>query len=175
MNRNTYKRKELVLWQHTFVYIKRKEILMISDKNIIHNEINIDKVFVYGTLMKDFWNYKRYLEGRINRITLGRTYGLLYHLPEGYPALLKGNEIIEGEIMEPVDEKLLKSLDRLEGYSKWRNDNLYVRELRKISTEDGNETACWIYIYVNEGYAREKGILVPNGNWRKFIENRRKL
>jgi len=77
----------------------------------------INKIFVYGTLMKGFYNYKRYLEGRISRIIPGRTHGLLYHLPEGYPALLEGNESIEGEIMEPVDENLLKTLDRLEGYA----------------------------------------------------------
>jgi len=133
----------------------------------------LDKVFVYGTLMKNFWNYKRYLEGRISRITPGKTYGLLYHLPEGYPALIAGNGIVEGEIIEPVDKNLLKSLDRLEGYAEWRSDNLYIREKRNILTENGEEVACWIYIYTDERYARENGILVPDGNWRKFIENRR--
>lgn len=134
---------------------------------------NLDKVFVYGTLMKNFWNYKRYLEGRINRITPGQTYGLLYHMPEGYPALLEGNEIIKGEIIEPVDGKLLKSLDRLEDYVEGRNDNLYVRRIRDIFTEDGEKMTCWIYIYNDERYAKENGILVPDGDWRKFMENKR--
>jgi len=134
----------------------------------------IQRVFVYGTLLQGFRNYKRYLEGRINRITPARTYGLLYHLPQGYPALLRGDGTADGEVVEPVDAKLLKALDRLEGYSQWRNNNLYVRELRNILTEDGEEVPCWIYVYTNERYAKEKGILVPDGNWRKFMERRKK-
>ena len=51
---------------------------------LISSETYINKVFVYGTLMQGLWNHKRYLGGQINRITAGRTYGLLYHLPEGY-------------------------------------------------------------------------------------------
>ena len=57
--------------------------------------------------MKDFWNYDKYLKGRISRITPGITYGLLYHLPEGYPALLAGTEAIKGDVIEPVDENLI--------------------------------------------------------------------
>jgi len=140
------------------------------DKDFKNCEAHINKVFVYGTLMKGFWNYKRYLEGKISRITPGKTYGLLYHLPEGYPALIQGNEIVEGEIMEPVDENLLKQLDRLEGYDSRRSNNLYFRELRSILTDSGEKMSCWIYVYADERYAKENGSLVPNGNWRKFRE-----
>lgn len=142
------------------------------NNELINCKIYTNKVFVYGTLMKDFCNYKRYLEGRISRITPGKTYGLLYHLPEGYPGLLPGSGIIEGEIVEPVDKKLLKSLDRLEGYNKGSSNNLYVRELRNILTEDGEEVPCWIYIYADEKYAKENGILVPDGNWRNFMKRK---
>ncbi|NLM57530.1 MAG: gamma-glutamylcyclotransferase [Clostridium sp.] len=146
---------------------------MASNNNELMNcEARIDKVFVYRTLMKDFQYYKIYLEGRIKHITPGRTYGLLYHLPEGYPALLPGNEIIEGEVMEPVDEDLLKALDMLEDYDESSSNNLYVREMRTITTEDGQEVNCWIYIFADERYAKENGIYVPNGNWRKFMERR---
>ncbi|HHY64567.1 MAG TPA: gamma-glutamylcyclotransferase [Clostridiaceae bacterium] len=133
---------------------------------------DINRVFVYGTLMEGFRNYKKFLKGRINRIIPGKTHGLLYHLPEGYPALLEGKEAVEGEIMEPVDEKLLKALDRLEGYSEGRSGNLYVRVARNIMTVKGEEIPCWVYFYENERHAKEKGILVPGGNWRKFMEER---
>ncbi|HEY8422748.1 MAG TPA: gamma-glutamylcyclotransferase family protein [Thermoclostridium sp.] len=140
------------------------------EKELMKNKIN--KVFVYGTLMQNFSNYKKYLAGRISRITPGRTYGVLYHLPEGYPALIPGNEKIEGEIMEPVDENLLKSLDKLEDYDECRSNNLYNRELRSILTEDGEDVLCWIYVYADAAYAKENGIHVPDGNWRKFMENK---
>jgi len=147
-----------------------------TDKdNVTDNRTQINKVFVYGTLMQNFSNYKRYLKGRINRVMSGTTSGLLYHLPEGYPALIAGNQPIKGEIIEPVDEKLLQILDRLEDYAEGRNSNLYVREVRNILTEDGEEVACWVYIYANERYAQENGILVPDGDWRKFMEKRGKF
>jgi gamma-glutamylcyclotransferase (GGCT)/AIG2-like uncharacterized protein YtfP len=134
--------------------------------------LHINKVFVYGTLMKGFSNYRRYLEGRVKRITPGKTYGLLYHLPEGYPALLPGNEEITGEIMEPIDEELLKMLDELEDYDETGNNNLYNREVREILTVNGEKTDCWIYVYTDEKYAKENGILIPGGDWRKFIMER---
>ncbi len=146
---------------------------MARCKNEIESgKVHLNKVFVYGTLMKNFWNHKRYLEGRINRITQGKTRGLLYHLPEGYPALLEGNEIVQGEVIEPVDDDLLRSLDMLEGYAEGRSNNLYVRDVKDILTEDGEKTTCWVYIYADERYAQENGILVSDGNWRKFMERR---
>lgn len=124
--------------------------------------------------MKGFRNYKRYLEGHISRITPAKTYGLLYHLPEGYPAMLEGNEIVEGEVVEPVDEKLLKALDWLEDYDERSSDNLYKRVPKTVFTDDGKELNCWTYIYTDEKYARERGIPVPDGNWRKFMDRRKK-
>lgn len=145
------------------------------DKGLTNSETCINKVFVYGTLMKGFWNHERYLEGRISRITPAKTQGLLYHLPEGYPAFLEGDGIVIGEVIEPVDENLLESLDRLEGYRKWSSNNLYVRDKKKVLTKDGKESICWVYIYAKEEYAKKIGTPVPNGNWRKFIEKKGEL
>jgi len=147
----------------------------VAGKNeSVNGKTRINRVFVYGTLMKGFGNHRRYLEGRISCITPGKTRGLLYHLPQGYPALLEGDEIVEGEIVEPVDENLLESLDRLEDYSEGRSNNLYVRVARNILEEDGKEVTCWVYIYADRVYAQAKGTLVPDGNWRSFIEKRRR-
>lgn len=77
------------------------------ENEVIYNEKRLYGVFVYGTLMKGFWNYRRYLEGKISYVASGKTQGLLYHLPEGYPALITGNKLVEGEIIEPIDENLL--------------------------------------------------------------------
>lgn len=145
------------------------------ENEVIYNEKRLYGVFVYGTLMKGFWNYRRYLEGKISYVASGKTQGLLYHLPERYPALITGNKLVEGEIIEPIDENLLKTLDRLEGYSEQRSKNLYTREVRNVWTKDGNEVPCWVYVYSDVRYAQENGILVLSGNWRKFMENRRSL
>lgn len=159
-------------------YSQNRKGVMLSVKynnELLKNVTCLNRVFVYGTLLKSFRNHERYLKGRIHRITPGKTHGLLYHLPEGYPALIKGNEIIRGEIVEPVDEELLKSLDWLEGFDEGRRNNLYERYVRKVFTDEGEEMNCWIYFYTNEKYARENGIPVPGGDWRKFMEKKGEL
>jgi len=49
-----------------------------------------------------------------------------------------------------------------------------MREIKKVLTEDREEMTYWIYIYADERYVRENGILVQNGDWRKFMGNRGK-
>jgi len=131
------------------------------------------RVFVYGTLMKDCGNYKRYLKDRISRITPGYTEGLLYHLPEGYPALLEGDGIVKGEIMEEVDEKLLRTLDRLEDYAEGGKNNLYERKIKTVFTAAGERLDCWVYVFSDEKYAMQYGVFIPDGDWRNFIRQYR--
>lgn len=141
-------------------------------KPMILDEAQLNRVFVYGTLMKGFWNYGRYLEGNIERIILGKAKGLLYHLPQGYPAMLKGEGVVRGEIVGPVDRDLLRELDVLEGYCGYAEDNLYVREIIDVLTDEGEMLECWAYIYADGEYARKKGIYIPDGDWRKFMQIR---
>lgn len=44
------------------------------------------RLFVYGTLKKGFWNFDR-LRSRASSIEPATTWGGLYHLPVGFPAL----------------------------------------------------------------------------------------
>lgn len=136
------------------------------------DEVRLNRVFVYGTLMKGFWNYRRYLEGNVGHIIRGKAQGLLYHLPQGYPAMIKGEGIVHGEIVEPVDQGLLRELDVLEGYCGYAEDNLYVREIIDVLTDEGEVLQCWAYIYADEEYARKRGIFIPHGDWRKFMQNK---
>jgi len=144
----------------------------VSRHEAVNGKAQVDNVFVYGTLMKGFWNHRSYLEGRVSRIIPGKICGLLYHLNAGFPAMLPGNDIVKGEIIGSVDEKLLQSLDRLEGYVEGRNNILYVRDTRKVFTEGGEEMTCWVYVFADERYAQDNGILVPDGDWRKFMQER---
>ncbi|OPZ72496.1 MAG: AIG2-like family protein [Firmicutes bacterium ADurb.Bin456] len=74
----------------------------------------IKRVFVYGTLMTGMNNHhliKPYLEN----IQQGKTAGILYDLPYGYPAIIPGNGTVYGEVMGPHNlGEALKVLDRLE-------------------------------------------------------------
>ena len=51
------------------------------------------KIFVYGSLRTGFFNYNKYLMGKVNDSKVGKVNGQLYHMPhKGYPALIEGND-----------------------------------------------------------------------------------
>jgi len=52
------------------------------------------RLFVYGTLKKGFWNFDRFCTRAIS-IEPATTWGRLYHLPTGFPAL----EVPESNIL----------------------------------------------------------------------------
>ena len=56
-------------------------------------------LFVYGTLMRGYWNHDRYCRNAVD-IRPATTWGRLYALPVGYPALEIPDEKINAY---PVD------------------------------------------------------------------------
>ena len=94
----------------------------------------MQKIFVYGTLLKDYRNYRKYLENHVGHIQSAYVRGTLYSIKnKDYPALLEGNDFIAGEIME-IDDSLCDVLDRLEGF---RGDGDLMNEY--------NKKTVWIY------------------------------
>lgn len=129
----------------------------------------VDKVFVYGSLMEGFWNHTRVLEGKVEILGRGEVKGNLYHLREGYPALLEGEDQVVGEVSGPVDEDLLRHLDYLEGYREGRKNNLYNRKAVDVRMADGSSVECWVYVYGDAEYARGRGTYLPDGDWRRHM------
>ncbi|HHW47347.1 MAG TPA: gamma-glutamylcyclotransferase [Clostridiaceae bacterium] len=91
--------------------------------------------------MRNFWGHKMYLEGRIKRVTPGKTYGLLYHLPEGYPALINGNEIVKGEIIRKL-EKIYRKQEGIDmskkyfAYGSCTNPESFKGTMKKAGCEN---------------------------------------
>lgn len=135
-------------------------------------EGGVDKVFVYGSLMEGFWNHTRVLEGKVEFFGRGEVRGSLYHLREGYPALLEGEDKVVGEVSGPVDEDLLRHLDYLEGFKDGRKDNLYNRKAVHVRMADGSSVECWIYLYGDAEYARGKGTYLPDGDWKRHMSGK---
>ncbi len=52
----------------------------------MNNNDNHLRLFIYGTLKKGFWNHYRFCTRAIS-IESATTWGRLYHLPAGFPAL----------------------------------------------------------------------------------------
>lgn len=133
----------------------------------------MEKIFVYGSLMSGFWNYDKVLKNRVRKVEKGVVRGELYHLPAGYPAIVDGKARVTGEVMTISQDKLIKSLDLLEGYMGEGEDNLYERKKKTVILEDGRKEECWVYLYVDQKTARKEGKCIPHGSWRSFMEKRK--
>lgn len=128
--------------------------------------MEINKVFVYGTLMKDMHNH-HLIEPFIKHLENAKAFGQLYDLPFGYPAMITGNEEIWGEIIELKDvEVALNVLDRLEGYSGEESlRNLYNRTVQKVHTLSGKAEQAYVYLWANPDTLDQLGTQITHC-WR---------
>lgn len=75
-------------------------------------------------------------------------------------------DTVFGEIYEFENWEALKSLDRLEGFSPERNNNLYERALVTTKTVRGNELKlAWIYLAPSQKENRFGGRKIFSGTW----------
>jgi gamma-glutamylcyclotransferase (GGCT)/AIG2-like uncharacterized protein YtfP len=104
-------------------------------------------VFVYGSLLKNCYNHKRYLK---NQKYLGQAVlpgYALYNLGS-YPGIIPDREErVMGELYE-IDNKILKQLDKLED-----NGIFYTRQSTEVWLGDVKITA---YVYIWNGKVRKE-------------------
>jgi gamma-glutamylcyclotransferase (GGCT)/AIG2-like uncharacterized protein YtfP len=134
------------------------------------------KIFVYGSLMENFYNYNNYLIGKVEKKSYGRVLGKLYHLESrGYPAMIAGSDFIYGEIFELSDwEATVAKLDELEGYYGEENPkNLYNKTLIEVEIlQDETKQLAYVYIYnCKDELELSKEIYLPEGKWRNFMDD----
>lgn len=134
-------------------------------------------LFVYGSLMKDFFNYK-YIKNKVLERKYARTKGKLFHqVDKGYPAMIDGEDYIYGELLKFNDwDNVIKSLDRLENYYGEENpQNEYNRVIVDVEIlEEGCVVKAFVY-KVNlkdEDKFIEKNIYIKSGNWKEFMEKK---
>lgn len=132
-------------------------------------------IFVYGSLREGFFNYNKYLNGKVLSNIKGRTKGKLYHMPyKGYPALISGEDYVYGEIMFFNDyEETMKDLDELEGYKSLNNpSNEYEKRIIEIELPSGENKLCYLYMYNvdNDHRFYDEAVYVENGDWKKHLE-----
>lgn len=132
----------------------------------------MNTIFVYGTLMKGFENHKNYLADYVLEERKGWLHGKLYHLPYGYPAVIEGDGIVEGEIFSVRDiQEVLFRLDWLEDYNQPEGEDMYIRMKRRVRDEFKNERMCYVYLWSPERLDEilTKGVYIKDGSWRRFL------
>lgn len=134
----------------------------------------VNKIFVYGSLRSDMFNYKKLLEGKVSNVVKGRINGDLFHLDnKGYPAVIPGSNKIHGELMELIDfDKSLEELDELERYCEDNNINCeYLRKEVDVFLEDDRIEKAYYYEYNPKANINlnDKRIPVSNGDWKEYM------
>ncbi len=136
----------------------------------------VKKIFVYGSLRSDMFNYKIYLDGNVESSYKGYINGNLSHLDnKGYPAVVPGEGKVLGELMNLIDfEKTLSELDEMEHYEENGKNNEYNRKVVEVDLLDGTKEKAYYYEY-NPGTEINKDDLlipVPSGDWKEYMLNK---
>lgn len=137
----------------------------------------VRKIFVYGSLMEGLFNYEKYLKGKVISRKCARTKGELYHLTSfGYPAMIKGNDYVYGELIEVIDfEETVKNLDGLEHfYGEGFKENEYNRTVIKVEVlKEGTHEFVYAYAYLYNAVdikkLKQDNSYVKDGNWKKYL------
>lgn len=117
-------------------------------------------IFVYGTLMPGFSNYRVYLEGKTEKELSATTKGKMYDVG-AFPAVVEGESTIKGSLIYIKDsyKKVLDALDELEGC-------LYTRIITEVFLDEDKPIFAWIYRWV---LSTDNLVEIPSGDWAAYI------
>ena len=125
-------------------------------------------VFVYGTLKPGESNYLYYCAGKTSAEQKAYTWGSLYKLSLGYPAMTEGDSKIEGYLLTFSAPNILTSLDELEDYHQERSPELneyYRQQVPVYSLADDFLGLSWSYLMNLEKIRQLKGVPLDSGCW----------
>ena len=114
--------------------------------------MNSDRLFVYGTLMRDFDHPMAQLLSRsADFIGEARCVGRLY-LVKHYPGLVlsdAGDEFVFGELYRLTQpEALLREFDMYEACGEgFAEPTEYIRRMLPVTLQDGAVAEAWTYLY----------------------------
>lgn len=135
-------------------------------------------LFVYGSLREGFFNYDKYLLGKVSKnIDAKLTDMRLYHMPyKGYPAITHGEDEVFGEIIvidEDQYEDTMEAMDEMEGFISENNpENEYHKVILEVENLETNEKEkCFVYFYNKDKdeHFEEGSVYIPHGDWKKYM------
>lgn len=135
-------------------------------------------LFVYGSLREGFFNYNKYLDGKVIEKKDAKLENMkLYHLPyKGYPALTTGEDTVFGEIMvlsEEHYEDTMNAIDKMEGCIREKHpENEYHKVIFEVENLHTNrKEKCFVYFYNKDKdqLFGNSAIYLPQGNWKEHM------
>ena len=134
-----------------------------SALNFERSESVLNRIFVYGTLMKDESRYLAIKNADFEFINGAFTKGKLLHLND-YPGLIfDDKDQVSGELYQCDNiNKRLSEIDQIEGFHGYQYDgSLFNRVILKVEIK-GEFVWSWAYYFNGKG-----GIEIPSGNWHE--------
>jgi gamma-glutamylcyclotransferase (GGCT)/AIG2-like uncharacterized protein YtfP len=120
----------------------------------------LDRLFVYGT-MRQGQTARSLVAGSVTRCVKASTDGQIYAFPMGYPGYVEGSGRVVGELLWLTDlAATFGLLDAYEGED-------FVRVIRQVQTETGEELWSWIFALADPEAVR-LGTLIADGDWIRF-------
>jgi len=133
-----------------------------------HKNSGLLRVFVYGTLKPGEAYYECYCSNKIINSTKAYVRGELYALPQGYPAMTQGSNLVYGYLLLFANNEVLNNLDQLEDYhpQKSMSENLYNRkEVEVFDLENNSLGVAWVYFMSFDQISQLKGTPQFDGWW----------
>ena len=124
----------------------------------------LDRLFIYGT-MRQGQTARALVASSVIRCVKASTSGQIYAFPMGYPGHVEGAGRVVGDLVWLSDlAATFALLDAYEGED-------FVRVIRQVTTETGEELWSWIYVLADPE-AIKLGTLIADGDWvRHWIEH----
>ncbi len=120
----------------------------------------LDRLFVYGT-MRQGQTARSLVAASVTRCAGAFTGGLIYAFPMGYPGYIEGPGRVVGEVLWLSDlAATFGLLDAYEGED-------FVRVIRQVQTETGEELWAWIYALADPE-AVKLGTPIADGDWVRY-------
>lgn len=132
--------------------------------------IEIDRIFVYGTLMRDQRNAERITADAIRGSLRVSTAGALFDTGYSFPALsVRADDagVVFGECLQldPLPSQLL-ALDDLEGFGGYDDPApFFHRTIVEVSTSEGDTLSAWCYTSNRPDLLRRR---IDCGCWRTY-------
>lgn len=128
--------------------------------------MEVDYIFVYGTLRSDFVPRRAVLDrvlGMMTYIGAGAISAGMYDMGS-YPAIVEGEGMVEGELYSLSDtNEVLRELDYFES-----NGSLYERVVTPVVCI-GKEYQAWVYWYLGDVSKVNK---IKETSYIKYLESK---
>lgn len=139
------------------------------------------QVFVYGTLRTGMYNYEKYFQGHVVHRQKGYVKGELYSIIDKvYPALIPGERMILGELMDMDDTFSVEIVDEMEGYyGPHRLDNEYHKMMCTIydldKTTEIGAFPVYMYNLDNPHHLHTLGQIIEENDYVTYQKKKREL